>query len=123
MDDYLSEHILYSSMAKYDKDSKMVFDENGYVIFRDLTDKLYIPTIFDPRIKVVKAYIEERIFEEKYSYRNIREIRIFEESSGEEDDVFDGFHRTSIFKMNGDGIWILTNIYGTNSYSFSDELS
>jgi hypothetical protein len=110
----LVEDIYFRSVALYDENDDMKVDEDGFIIFDAITYNMYIPTIYDERVRGADAYYEERTYNDKFSYLNGTFLVIKEESFDEEDELL-GYYRTNYFEEDSNGEWILTGFGGVGS--------
>jgi len=128
IDEYFVEDTYFSSMAKHGKNNEMALDDEGYIIFDSAYHGTYIPTIYDARVDLIEAYYEDIIYDDEYSHHNEKLLKVKEASPGDIEDTLSGryegtlsgHYRTSVFKENEDGRWVLVNIEGILGYSVGD---
>ncbi len=124
-DEYFVEDTYFRPMAKSCKDNEMALDNEGYIIFDSAYHGTYIPTIYDARVDLIEAYYEDTIYDDEYSNWNEKLLKVKEASAGDIEDTLSGHYdgtlsghyRTSVFKENDDGRWVLVNVIGILGYS------
>ncbi|GKX30670.1 hypothetical protein SH1V18_31500 [Vallitalea longa] len=123
---YMSDMMKYDileTIVETDENHEIAKDNNGYIDFKADSFIPYIPTIFDEGIYVKKAYLREEKYKEEYSYFDIVELVVEEDSNDEVNSYVSDFSRRNIFRKNEDGEWYLYVTDGTFSISWDRDRS
>lgn len=102
---------LYEILADTDKST------NEEIKFKE---NVRVPTIYDVKISIKRAYIKSPKYEELDKESNIEELTIKESGKLDEDESWPRLKRTNTFIKNDDGNWILDSISGLTSIGYNN---
>jgi len=117
--DYFEDHIksdIFEAIVAIGDDGEVIKDGKGKLVYGGDGASVYIPTLYDEGVFIKRAYLKETLYDE-HAHSKV-ELVIEEESNHKISKWASGFSRTSIFRKNEEGEWLLYLILGTNSYSW-----